>query len=220
MGIACGLAILDRVTIGFHLVDESDYPWLRGSSSLVKKDAADLRIAFVSLNSRFTFFNRRISSSCALDAPGFDPASTCTCRTHFRSVSVATYSFLPKSRHAAHADGESGRRSGAIRVEHSRISRGYLLAMTDSFRRKKTARNPGRFIHCYALSVGSVFHDQRDQLQRRFEKRLTKTTLPGDAPIIPITGDGVPTYNVRTVIVPRYGASNTVSRFTEMLPTN
>jgi hypothetical protein len=25
---------LDRVTIGFHLIDESDYPWWRGSSFL------------------------------------------------------------------------------------------------------------------------------------------------------------------------------------------
>ncbi|SDM98155.1 Phosphotransferase enzyme family protein [Cryobacterium flavum] len=96
---------LDSMAVRLHLDDESDYGRLRGSSSLAKKDAAALRMSFVSRRSRFSRLRRLISSSSSLVGPVRSPALACAWDDPLSERLGADVELGARSRHAAHIDG-------------------------------------------------------------------------------------------------------------------
>src|SRR5206468_3534342 len=79
--------------------------------------------------------------------PGLEPPSTSAVRTHLRSVSDETPTFIAIEVIAAHCDGCSSRCSNTIRTARSRTSWGYLLrrVMAPTSHESEPPRNPERF---------------------------------------------------------------------------
>ena len=94
----------------------------RSSSAWAKYANAFRRISFArfsSRTSRSSSFNR---SRSLVVRPGRCPASRCTCRTHFRSVSAVQPSFGATDCSTAHAEAWASRCSSTIRTARSRTS--------------------------------------------------------------------------------------------------